>query len=137
MSAPTPAGTPTEHPPDAARDQAPAGEPTYDWATIAATPEFEQLHRSRRRFTLTGMLIQTGALLVVMGLLGWAPDTMGKNAIGSVTWALVAGAALVVLTFVMALAYSAQSRRWGRLAEGAIANAGDGGTAKASGRFAR
>jgi uncharacterized membrane protein (DUF485 family) len=87
-----------------------------DWRGIAETPEFQALHRSRRRFTLTGMAIETGALLVVMGLYGWAPDTMGEPAIGSVTWALLSGAALVVLTFIMAWVYAVKARTWEQMA---------------------
>ena len=68
---------------------APAGQETHDWARLAATPEFQRLHHSRRRFTLTGMAIQTGALILVMGLYGFAPDAMGEPAIGSITWALL------------------------------------------------
>jgi uncharacterized membrane protein (DUF485 family) len=106
MSAPT--GQPTTE-----RAQAPADtQRAVDWRGIAETPEFMELHRSRRRFTLVGMAIETGALLVVMALYGAAPDTMGKPAIGSITWALLSGAALVVLTFVMAIAYERRARGW-------------------------
>jgi uncharacterized membrane protein (DUF485 family) len=94
-----------------------------DWRRIATTPEFEALHRSRRRFTLTGLAIETGALLLVMGLYGWAPETMGKAAIGSVTWALLAGAGLVVLTFIMAWAYAVRARGWEEMSAKVIAHA--------------
>jgi uncharacterized membrane protein (DUF485 family) len=92
-----------------------AGRP-IDWRGIAETPEFQALHRRRRRFTLTGMAIETSALLVVMGLYGFAPDTMGKPAVGSITWALLSGAALIVLTFVMAWAYARKARSWEEMA---------------------
>jgi uncharacterized membrane protein (DUF485 family) len=137
MSASTPAGPTTDAPPDApAREAAGTEAPaTHDWAMLAKTPEFQELHRNRRRFTLTGMFIQTGALLGVMALLGFAPDAMGKPAIGAVTWALVAGAGLVVLTFLLALAYSAKSRSWERLAAAAIAHGEQ--PAQSTRRFAR
>jgi uncharacterized membrane protein (DUF485 family) len=108
----------------AATQRAPAPRAgAIDWRAIARTPEFEALHRSRRRFTLTGMAIETGALLVVMGLYGWAPDTMGKDAIGSVTWALLSGAGLIVLTFVMALVYERKARTWEEMSARAIEHA--------------
>ena len=74
-----------------ARDRTGRGRETHDWARLAATPEFQRLHHSRRRFTLTGMAIQTSALILVMGLYGFAPDAMGEPAIGSITWALLLG----------------------------------------------
>ena len=129
MSAPTgqPATERAPAPPDAERP--------HDWRGIATTPEFEALHRSRRRFTLTGMAIETGAVLAVMCLLGFAPDTMGKDAIGSVTWALVAGTALVVLTFIMALVYERKARTWETLSAQVLEHAPP--TLEPGRRFAR
>lgn len=129
MSAPTgqPATERATAPPDAERQP--------DWRGLATTPEFQALHRDRRRFTLTGMAIETGALLVVMGLYGWAPETMGKDAFGSVTWALLSGAALVVLTFVMAIAYERKARTWEEMSARVIEHADT--AAEPGRRFAR
>ena len=107
----------------------------HDWKRIAGTPAFRALHSSRRRFTLIGMAIETAALIVAMGLFGFAPDAMGEPAIGSITWALVVGTALVVLTFVMALAYSHKARQWEGMAAAALDHAGD--RIEPTGRFAR
>jgi uncharacterized membrane protein (DUF485 family) len=132
MSVPT-GQTAAQHPPGV---QAPAATETgHDWRHLAHTPEFQALHRSRRRFTLTGMAIETGALLVVMGLYGWAPDTMGKPAIGSITWALLSGAALIVLTFFMALAYERKARTWEEMSARALEHAER--TVEPTGRFVR
>jgi len=114
MSAPTGQRTTERAPAPAASERA------IDWRGLASTPEFEALHRSRRRFTLAGMAIATGALLVVTGLYGWAPEAMGTNAIGSVTWALLSGVGLVVLTFAMAWAYDRKARRWEEMAARAL-----------------
>jgi uncharacterized membrane protein (DUF485 family) len=118
---------------EAARER-PAERP-HDWQRLARTPEFVRLHRSRRRFTLTGMAIQTGALIVVMGLYGWAPDAMGEPAFGSVSWALLSGAGLVILTFAMAIAYSRMARKWEEMAAAALEHAGE--RIEPSGRFSR
>jgi len=134
MSASTPASRPAKAPPPAAANGRPAAE-THDWAHIAGTPEFQRLHRARRRFTLTGMAIETGALIVVMGLYGWAPDAMGEPAIGSITWALLSGAALVLLTFVMAWAYARKARGWEEMAAAALEHADR--PAEPTRRFAR
>ena len=130
MSAQT--GQPTtESPP---RQTGSTGE-ALDWRHLASTPEFAALHRSRRRFTLTGMAIETAALLVVMGLYGWAPDTMGKAAIGSITWALLSGAGLIVLTFIMAWAYARKAREWEEMSARAVEHSER--TVEPTGRFQR
>ena len=114
---------------------APAAAEEHDWKRIAGTPEFRALHSSRRRFTMIGMAIETAALIVAMALFGFAPDAMGEPAIGSITWALLVGAALVVLTFAMALAYSHKAKQWEGMAAAALEHAGD--RIEPTGRFAR
>jgi uncharacterized membrane protein (DUF485 family) len=102
---------------------------------LTRTPEFVRLHHSRRRFTMTGMAIETGALILVMGLYGFAPDAMGEPAIGSITWALLSGAGLVFLTFVMAWAYARKARQWEDMAAAALEHSER--TVEPAGRFAR
>lgn len=116
-------------------DGRPAAKETHDWEHLAGTPEFKRLHSSRRRFTLIGMAIETGALIVVMGLYGWAPGAMGEKAIGSITWALLSGAGLILLTFVMAWAYARKSREWEEMAAAALEHSER--TLEPTGRFAR
>ncbi len=50
----------------------------------------------------------------MFGLYGFAPDAMGKPAIGSVTWALVLGFLLILTGFVMAWAFARKSIQVGR-----------------------
>jgi uncharacterized membrane protein (DUF485 family) len=135
MSAPSSTGRTAAAPAGEAGTERPAGRETHDWKHLAATPEFERLHRSRRRFTLIGMAIQTGALILVMGLYGWAPDAMGEPAIGSITWALLSGAALILLTFALAWAYARKARQWEEMAAAALEHAGE--RVEPTGRFAR
>jgi uncharacterized membrane protein (DUF485 family) len=107
-----------------------------DYAQIVATPEFKRLHESRRRFVRGGTFVATAAILIVFGLYGFAPDAMGKPAIGSVTWALVLGFGLVLLSFVMAIAFARASRKWdGMVTE--MMERYDGQPATRTGRFAR
>ena len=134
MSAPSTTGRSTTAPPGEAAAERPAERP-HDWAHLAHTPEFVRLHHSRRRFTLTGMAIQTGALILVMGLYGLAPDAMGEPAIGSITWALLSGAALIFLTFALAWAYARKARQWEEMAAAALEHAGE--RVEPTGRFAR
>ena len=135
MSATPSTGRATADPPPEAAAERPAARATHDWKHLAETPEFRELHSSRQRFTLTGMAIQTGALLVAMGLYGWAPAAMGEKAIGSITWALLIGAGLVLLTFVMAWAYARRASRWEIMAAEALEHADR--PAERTRRFAR
>ncbi len=119
MSAQTPAGaSSTTDPPRTADPGAASADGAIDYAQIVATPEFKELHESRRRFVRWGMVVATGAVLGVFGLYGFAPDAMGEPAIGSVTWALLLGFGLVLLSFAMAVAFARASRKWdGMVAE--------------------
>ena len=134
MSAPSTTGRSTAVPPGEAATGRPEAH-EHDWKRLAGTPEFIRLHRSRRRFTLTGMAIQTGALIVVMGLYGWAPEAMGEPAIGSITWALLSGAGLILLTFVLAWAHARKAKQWEEMAAAALEHAER--TTEPAGRFAR
>ena len=125
MSAPSSTGRTTATPPREGAPPSSHARESHDWAHLAGTPEFMELHKSRRRFTMTGMAIQTGALIIVMGLYGWAPDAMGKPAIGSVTWALVSGAGLVFLTFALAWAYARKAKQWEDMSAAALEHAGE------------
>lgn len=107
-----------------------------DYAKIVATSEFKELHESRRRFVRGGTFVATAALLIVFGLYGFAPDAMGKPAIGSVTWALVLGFGLVLLSFVMAIAFARASRKWDGMVT-TMMERYDGQPATRTGRFER
>jgi uncharacterized membrane protein (DUF485 family) len=135
MSA-TPAGPPTT--PDAPRvadtDRA-SGDGAIDYAQIAATPEFQELHKSRARFAIGGTMVATAAMLLVFGLYGFAPDAMGKPAIGSVTWALVLGFVLIALTWVMAFLFARKSREWDAMAARVLEHVDE--APASAGRFAR
>jgi uncharacterized membrane protein (DUF485 family) len=60
---------------------------------------------------------------------------MGEPAIGSITWALLSGAGLVILTFAMAIAYSRKARQWEEMAAAALEHAGE--RVEPAGRFQR
>jgi uncharacterized membrane protein (DUF485 family) len=114
MSAETPAGATTTTPPP--RTAEAGGEPAVDHTGIAETPEFKALHESRRNFVIGGTLLATAVMLVAFGLIGFAPDAMGKTAIGSVTWALLLGFGLIAFTFAMAWVFARRSVQWDEMA---------------------
>jgi len=135
MSASPPAHPAATGPPRQVAPERPEARESIDWKRIAATPEFARLHSSRRRFTMLGMAIETGALILVMGLYGFAPDAMGKPAIGSITWALLSGAGLIFLTFAMAWAYARKAREWEEMSAAVVEHAEH--AVEPAGRFVR
>ena len=137
MSASAPVDPPdTAEPPGAGNGARPTSDSSIDFHRLAETPEFQALHESRKRYIIGGTLLATAALLIVFGLYGFAPDTMGEAAIGSLTWALVAGLLLVVVAFAMAYAYTRKSREWDTMAERVMEQHADM-QANPTGRFAR
>jgi uncharacterized membrane protein (DUF485 family) len=86
-----------------------------DWGAIAASPEFQELLASRRRFLIPGVTFFCLYFLAFLSLLGWAPDTMAEHVLGTISLALVLGASVVFLTFVMAWLYTRKSAEWSEL----------------------
>ena len=97
-----------------------------DWTALARSPEFHDLETSRRRFLVAGTAFYTAYFLAFLGLLAWAPDTMSKAVVGSVTLALVLGMSLVLLAFVMAFLHARKCNEWDRLAQRVVDRSAQG-----------
>jgi uncharacterized membrane protein (DUF485 family) len=95
-----------------------------DWTALARSPQFRQLMASRRRFLVAGTAFYCGYFLAFLCLLGFAPDTMSKRVVGSVTLALVLGMSLIVLAFVMAFLHARRADEWDRMAQRVVATLG-------------
>ena len=95
----------------------------YDWQAIEQSPSFRELRTSRRRFTVPAVAFFAGYFLAALLLIAYAGDTLSKPALGSVTWALLLGLSMVVVTFVMAALYARKSREWVTLADRVVAEA--------------
>jgi uncharacterized membrane protein (DUF485 family) len=94
-----------------------------DWDAIAESPEFLELLRSRRRFVVPATTFFFGYFVTFLCLLAWAPDTMAKQVIGSVSIALVAGVSVVAVGFTMTWLYTRHSAEWGAMSERVAAGA--------------
>jgi uncharacterized membrane protein (DUF485 family) len=100
---------------------------SIDWEAIERSPEFRALVASRRRFVLRwgGAGVAVCAAFVLVAYL--APDVLGE-ALG---W--VVGVALIVLTWVISVAYLRRSDRdWAPMEERVVAS-----TRETTGRFER
>jgi uncharacterized membrane protein (DUF485 family) len=98
-----------------------------DWEAIERSPDFKALVASRRRFVTLwgGAAVVLCAALVVVAYL--APQVLG-DALG---W--VIGVGLIVLTWIVSLAYLRRSdRAWAPTEQRIVAS-----TREATGRFAR
>ena len=60
-----------------------------DWSAIARTPQFQELVSRRRRFVVAGTLFYSLYFIAYLALLGFAPDLMAKEVLGSITLALL------------------------------------------------
>jgi uncharacterized membrane protein (DUF485 family) len=78
---------------------------TPDWSAIARTPRFRELVKRRRRFVVAGTLFYSLYFVVYLALLGFAPDLMGKEVIGSISLALLGGLSVCALAPIMARIY--------------------------------
>jgi uncharacterized membrane protein (DUF485 family) len=91
---------------------------SFDWEAIERTPDFQELVNGRRRFAWTGGTIGVGLGALYVVLAGVAPDLMGTHVFGSMSLGFAGGVGLIVLTWVITLAYMRRSDRvWGPLEE--------------------
>ena len=94
-----------------------------DWSAIARTPEFRELVQRRRRFVVAGTLFYSLYFTAYLVLLGFAPDLMGKEVIGSITLALLGGLSVCALAPIMARIYIRRADELEREAERVVQEA--------------
>jgi uncharacterized membrane protein (DUF485 family) len=76
-----------------------------DWSAIARSQKFQDLVGRRRRFIVGGTLFYTLYFVVYLALLGFAPDLMSKEVVGSISLALLGGLSVCALAPIMARIY--------------------------------
>jgi len=94
------------------------GAQSADLEAIEHSPDFQELVSGRRRFAWTAGTIGIGLGALYVVLAGVAPDLMGTQLFGSMSLGFAGGVGLIVLTWVITLAYMLRSDRvWGPLEE--------------------
>ena len=88
-----------------------------DWSAIARAPQFQELVERRRRFVVTGTLFYSLYFAAYLALLGFAPDLMAKEVIGSISLALLGGLSVCALTPIMGFMYVRRADELEREAE--------------------
>jgi len=96
---------------------------TPDWSAIARSPQFRELVERRRRFVVAGTLFYTLYFVVYLALLGFAPDLMAKEVIGSISLALLGGLSVCALTPIMGVLYVRRADELEREAERVVEEA--------------
>jgi uncharacterized membrane protein (DUF485 family) len=96
---------------------------TPDWSAIAGTPQFRELVHRRRRFVVAATLFYSLYFIAYLALLGFAPDLMAKEVIGSITLALLGGLSVCALAPIMAALYVRRAQEFDALARRALEEA--------------
>jgi uncharacterized membrane protein (DUF485 family) len=119
-------------------EDAGTGARAIDWEAIERSPDFQQLVSGRHRFAWTAGTIGIGLGALYVVLAGVAPDLMGTHLFGSMSVGFAGGVALIVVTWVITLAYMLRSDRvWGPLEERIRAQHAAATAAPATARFDR
>ena len=79
-----------------------------------------ELVHDRRRFTAAATLVYSLYFVAYLALLGYAPDLMSKQVLGSITLALIGGLSVCALTPIMAWLYSRKAGEFDRMAQDAV-----------------
>jgi uncharacterized membrane protein (DUF485 family) len=95
-----------------------------NWEALARSPQFHELLASRRRFVTRATLFYSLYFTAYLALLGFAPGTMSDEPVGSLSWALLGGFSVCVLTVLMAVLYARRAEAWSRMSERVVAEAG-------------
>jgi uncharacterized membrane protein (DUF485 family) len=88
-----------------------------NWEALARSPQFRELVSSRRRFVTGVTAFYSLYFTAFLALLGFAPDLMDDEVIGSMSLALLGGFSVCVLTVAMAVLYARRAEEWTRMAE--------------------
>jgi uncharacterized membrane protein (DUF485 family) len=86
------------------------------WEALARDPRFLALVASRRRFVVRVTVFYSAYFVAYLALLGFAPDFMAKEVIGSVSLAVLGGLSICVLTVLLGVYYVRRSAEWDRQA---------------------
>jgi uncharacterized membrane protein (DUF485 family) len=96
---------------------------TPDWSAIAGTPQFRELVHRRRRFVVAGTLFYSLYFVAYLALLGFAPDLMATQVLGSITLALLGGLSICALAPILAAFYVRRAQEFDELARRALEEA--------------
>jgi len=125
MSTPNPddltpiVGSQTDIAPLGRRDPKPEHEKTagedgdpFDWAAIAADPDFAALKRAKLRFIIPGTIFFLIYYMTLPILVGFFPEAMKTPVWGKVNWAYAFALSQFIMTWVLCAMYVRAARKW-------------------------
>ena len=89
----------------------PTRHPEVDWDAAANSPEFKELVRARRNFTIPVLAFVFVWYFGFIALAGYAPDFMGERLIDGFTVGYLLALSQFVMTWVLGWLYLRQSDR--------------------------
>jgi uncharacterized membrane protein (DUF485 family) len=87
------------------------GDP-FDWAAIAADPDFAALKRAKLRFIIPGTIFFLIYYMTLPILVGFFPEAMKTPVWGKVNWAYAFALSQFIMTWVLCAMYVRAARKW-------------------------
>ena len=87
------------------------GDP-FDWAAIAADPDFAALKRAKLRFIIPATIFFFVYYMTLPILVGFFPEAMKTTVWGKVNWAYVFALSQFIMTWVLCAMYVRAARKW-------------------------
>lgn len=95
-----------------------------DWTRIAKDPDFLELKRARRRFTVPATIFFLCYYLALPILVGFFPAMMKTPVLGKVNVAYLFALSQFLMTWILCAAYVRVARRWDRMNADLLAKSG-------------
>jgi uncharacterized membrane protein (DUF485 family) len=86
------------------------------WGRVAATPEFQQLLRAKRRFVIPAMLVFVSYYFALPILVGYARPLMERRVMGAVNIAYLFALSQFFMAWMIAALYVRAAARFDRMA---------------------
>lgn len=90
---------------------------SHHWEEVEASPEFQSLLASKRRFILPMCVFFLAYYFALPLLVGLAPDLMAKKVSGSVNIAYLFALSQFFMTWIVAVVYARAATRFDRQAQ--------------------
>ena len=95
---------------------------TADWNAIAASAQFKELLKAKRRFIIPATLFFVVYYFALPYLVGYHPQLMQRKVWGEVNWAYLFALSQFFMAWILAAIYVVVAAGWDRKAKSALAN---------------
>jgi uncharacterized membrane protein (DUF485 family) len=95
-----------------------------DWDRVAASDQFKELLRSKRRFIIPATIFFVVYYFALPLMVGYAPGLMGRKVFGVVNLAYLFALSQFFMAWAIAALYVRAAAKWDEMARGIIAKLG-------------